>query len=590
MTSKAEEVTKESIDTLRAWSVQAAMPEDLKRSFDAVLGLSARLLEILATNAALRKALGNAFSSKGKSESMRGSRAKATSSQSSDSPKPASGENQNKASSHTPREEEKPFKGKEKAPRNPEAIFASELAGGEDSTQEEAKADGLRIAREDEVGSLRSEWNEKEVIDIKVVVTRRKVRVETLTNTRTGQQVSGEIKDAPKGSKYSFGTYLLVALMHVQMCMPYTRIAIGLGIPKVACYDMVRYLAAACLPIYLHLWRELAKRSYLMVDDTTTKILEKTPTDRRSDEGEEEEGGSSENLTPLAPSASLMAAISKGLGLPSLGTTAEGKKAAVTVIHGFDAQNDHGSRITFFLSHRGQAGDLLEILLAKRRKGDPPVALVSDMLAANFPSGGTRERTRLLSAACAAHARRRFFAARDLDDEMWFFLRGFMILADIETYAKENERRPKEVLRIRRIHAGRVWRLLRSHAERFQAQSGWEPSSAPYKACSYLLKHYEALTRYLDDPNLPWTNNLCERALRREKIMLGASHFRETFEGHAALDVITSLLATCTRVGGVDFKTRDYLIDVMKHREAVALNPEAWTPAAWLRRNPAPTA
>lgn len=587
---KSEEVTKENIDALRAWSEQVAIPEDLKRSFDAVLGLSARLLEILAANASLRKALGDAFSGKGKSESVRGARAKASTSPNANTPSPSAGNNRSRVTSHKPRKEEKPVKGKEKAPRHPEAIFSSELAGEKASAQEESSADGLRIAKGDEVGSLRSEWNEKEVIDIKVVVTRRKVRVQTLTNPRTGQQVSGEIKDAPKGSKYSFGTYLLVALMHVQMCMPYTRIAIGLGIPKVACYDMVRYLAAACLPIYLHLWRELAKRRYLMVDDTTTKILEKTPTDRRSDEGEEEEGGSSENLTPLAPSASLMAAISKSLGLPSLGTTAEGKKAAVTVLHGYDGQNDHASRITFFLSHRGQAGDLLEILLASRSRRDDPVAMVSDMLAANFPSSATRERTRMVSAACAAHARRRFFAARDLDDEMWFFLRGFMILADIETYAKENERRPKEVLRIRKLHAGRVWRLLKAHAETFQAHSGWEPSSAPYKACTYLLKHYEALTRYLDDPNLPWTNNLCERALRREKIMLGASHFRETFEGHAALDVITSLLATCTRVGGVDFATRDYLIDVMKHREAVALNPEAWTPATWLRRNPAPNA
>lgn len=256
-----------------------------------------------------------------------------------------------------------------------------------------------------------------------------------------------------------------------------------------------------------------------MVDDTTTKIFEKTPIDRRSDVGEEEEGGSSELLTPLAPRESLMAAITSGLGLPSLGTTAEGKRAAVTVIHGFDGQNDHASRITLFLSHRGQAGNLLDILLANRTE-DLPLTLVSDMLAANFPSGATRERTRLVSAACAAHARRRFFALRELDDEMWLFIRGFMILADIETYAKENERRPREVLRIRRLHAGRVWRILKAQAERFQSQSGWEPSLAPNKACSYLLKHYEALTRYLNDPNLPWTNNLCERALHREKIML----------------------------------------------------------------------
>jgi hypothetical protein len=258
----------------------------------------------------------------------------------------------------------------------------------------------------------------------------------------------------------------------------------------------------------------------------------------------------------LAPSESLMATISKGLGLPDLGTTAEGKKAAVTVVHGYDAELDYDSRIVFYLSHRGQAGDLLEVLLSKRPPDAPPLRLVSDMLTANFPEPETRRLVGMISAACGAHARRRFFQNTDLDDEMFYFVRGFAILADVESYASENRHKPGEVVRIRTAYGGRVWDRMKARAEKFMFESGWEPASTPYKACAYLVKHFVALTRYLADENLPWTNNLCERALRREKIMLGSSRFRETFEGHAALDVITSVLATGTRVGGDGFDAR----------------------------------
>ena len=582
--TKQTTLDKAKVKDLSKWMESIEMPEPQREVFDALVAQFERLEEVLRGNAKLLKLLREAFSGQGKSESL--ARKKNRGQKKSDTPesKPPGpqGKKVEKRSRREPTQKDADASSPP-VPTSTEAMFRSDLASGAAPQGIDVDADGRRIASEDEVKNLKSEWNEREFVDVKIVVTRTKRRVQTLTNTRTGQQVTGEVPDVPPGSKYTYDTYFLLVMMHVQMCTPYTRLAVATGIPKTACYDMVRFVAATLLPVYVHLWRLLATRTYLMTDDTTTKILEKTPTDRRSDKGEEEEGGSSSEHKALAPTSSLMAAISKGLGLPSVGTTVEGKKASVTVIHGCDAERDFDSRIVFYLSHRGQAGDLLDLLL-KDRSGGPPVKLMSDMLSANFPEPETRQRVGLVSAACGAHARRRFFQNTDLDDDMWYFVRGFAIIADIEDYASENASKPGEVVRIRQTYGGRVWTLMKSRAEKFMFESGWEPSSAPFKACAYLVKHFTALTRYLEDENLHWTNNLCERALRREKIMLGSSRFRETFEGHAALDIITSLLATGTRVGGDDFDARAYFVETMKHRNAVALNPETWTPAAWMKR------
>lgn len=582
--TKITELDRDKVALLRQWAQQSDMPASELEILEALVAQYERLDEVLRSNARLLKLLQQAFSGKGKSESL-GRPENRKNKPDKANPDKAPGVQEGKVTKRTAREHapsaQPPKAQAHAAPL--ESLFAGDTASAVTPLGTDLGADGLRIAKEDELGKLKEEWNEREVVDVKIVVSRTVHRVQTLTNTRTGQQVTGVLPNVPPGSKYTYETYFLVAMMHVQMCMPYTRLAVALGIPKTVCYDMVRFVAATLLPVYLQLWRELCTRRYLMVDDTTTKILEKTPVDRQADDGSDEVGGSSVEYKALAPTESLMAAISTGLGLPKLGTTAEGKKASVTVVHGFESARDLDTRIVFYLSHCGQAGDVLEILLA-HRTGDPPVSLVSDMLAANFPTPETRQRVKLTSVGCSAHARRRFFACTDHDDEMWYFIRGFAILADVESYAGENSHKPGEVVRIRQAYAGRVWRLMKARAEAFMFKSGWEPSSAPYKSCAYLVKHFTALTRHLADEHLPTTNNLCERALRREKIMLGSSRFRETFEGHAALDIITSILATLTRVGAGEAGPRAYLVDAMKNRDAVALNPEAWTPAAWLKR------
>ncbi len=96
----------------------------------------------------------------------------------------------------------------------------------------------------------------------------------------------------------------------------------------------------------------------------------------------------------------------------------------------------------------------------------------------------------------------------------------------------------------------------------------WAPGMDLHQACKYVIKNFEELTRYLDNPHLQYTNNGSERALRIEKCMLDSSKFRKTRKGRAVLDVLRTINATCT-AAGIDiteylkyyFKNKDQAVE-----------------------------
>lgn len=73
----------------------------------------------------------------------------------------------------------------------------------------------------------------------------------------------------------------------------------------------------------------------------------------------------------------------------------------------------------------------------------------------------------------------------------------------------------------------------------------------------YILKHYDKLTKYLDDPRLEPTNNMRERLLRMEKLIEKRSMFRKRLEGRFVLDIVRTVLQTAVASG---VPVQDYLI------------------------------
>ena len=102
-----------------------------------------------------------------------------------------------------------------------------------------------------------------------------------------------------------------------------------------------------------------------------------------------------------------------------------------------------------------------------------------------------------------------------------------------------------------------------------------EPNSRLGGAFDYLLKRWEALTRFLEIPGAPLDNNVAERALKMILRLRKNSLFYDNEHGAYVGDVITSLIETC-RLAGVN--PLNYLSALMENRSAVFADPGAWLP------------
>ncbi|MBN1960844.1 MAG: transposase [Deltaproteobacteria bacterium] len=80
------------------------------------------------------------------------------------------------------------------------------------------------------------------------------------------------------------------------------------------------------------------------------------------------------------------------------------------------------------------------------------------------------------------------------------------------------------------------------------------------EAARYIIKNYDKLTAYLDDPRLEITNNFSERMLRLEKLIEASSLFRTSLEGRFALDIMRSVLQTAIAAKA---PLQDYILSVL---------------------------
>jgi hypothetical protein len=173
-------------------------------------------------------------------------------------------------------------------------------------------------------------------------------------------------------------------------------------------------------------------------------------------------------------------------------------------------------------------------------------------------------------------------------------LRGFLLLTELEHRIDELGRTRATVLKLRGKYGRMIWQALKNRCIAAVTGEGpgpatypkgitpnvWPPKTELYDAAQYVIRHFEELTLYLEHPELEYTNNARERALRIEKSMLSSSKFRKTKRGRVVLDILRTINATCT-AANVD--VTDYLPFVFKHLNELHDRPEDFTPYAFAR-------
>jgi hypothetical protein len=139
----------------------------------------------------------------------------------------------------------------------------------------------------------------------------------------------------------------------------------------------------------------------------------------------------------------------------------------------------------------------------------------------------------------------------------------------------------KNVLAVRGSDSRALWNDILGLAKRMADK--WSKATRLGTGARYIIKHFEALTAYLDDPRLEPTNNLRERMLRVEKLIEGSSMFRRSLEGRFVLDIVRTVLQTAVAAG---VPVHEYLVSVLRTNDHdLEAHPDRFTPRAWAAAN-----
>jgi len=191
------------------------------------------------------------------------------------------------------------------------------------------------------------------------------------------------------------------------------------------------------------------------------------------------------------------------------------------------------------------------------------------------------ERARAVEVGCLSHARRKLHALLETDSRVAYPLKLISQIYRVEDLADRRGSTPeqRQFLRQSRTHGilDRYQRWLRRTLEKEP------PAGALAKACAYSLKHWEALTRFLEDGRLSPDNNLCELQIRSLAVGRRNYLFAGSDAGAEHAATLYSLLRTCALH---DIDTFAYLTDLLRKlaagwpdRQLDDLLPEAWAAA-----------
>jgi transposase len=188
------------------------------------------------------------------------------------------------------------------------------------------------------------------------------------------------------------------------------------------------------------------------------------------------------------------------------------------------------------------------------------------------------EKKDLTHLMCWAHARRKFFDAKDLDPP--FVDRVLTLIGKL--YAVEREAAEQKLMPEKRgkLRCEKSASVLVAVKE-LLSNPGVTilPKSKIGEAVAYILNHWEQLTRFLEDGRLPIDNNLVENTIR--PIALGRKNwlFAGSPEGAKRLAIFYSLVATC-KLNGIN--PYEYFYDILPKVASYSANQIAdLTPLNW---------
>jgi hypothetical protein len=356
-------------------------------------------------------------------------------------------------------------------------------------------------------------------------------------------------------AKYDESAAAMIALLKYGCGLPFHRIhrlqqALAIPLPASTQWDVVAQAAPRVVPAVEELARQAAQGTVLYNDDTTARILKFTAAAR------------AEALPPGA-----------------------NQERTGVFTCGVVAQTPNGL-IALFKTGPCHAGEHLAEVLDQRQDPTPPIQM-SDALARNRPGDHPTQ-----AASCIPHGRRKFVEVHDaFPDAVAFVLETLRPVLRTDQQAKQKGLSPDARLLLHQQESGPRMQALHDWMARQFHDHAVEPNSGLGQAITYMQNHWEKLTLFLRVPGAPLDNNLCERALKKAILHRKNSLFYRTLNGAQVGDLFMSLIHTAELHQVEPF---DYLVALLRHAAALALDPAAWMPwnytatLALLAPDPAP--
>lgn len=183
-----------------------------------------------------------------------------------------------------------------------------------------------------------------------------------------------------------------------------------------------------------------------------------------------------------------------------------------------------------------------------------------------------------IEVGCNAHSRRKFW--QSAQSEAYEVVCSEILDIYRELYKTEKEFRhssSEERLAARQTTSKAMTDKL--HEKLLALKGSLNPTNPLMKAVNYTLNHWDALIRFLDDPDLEIDNNRCERAIKEFVIVRKNALFVGSDAGGKAAAIHLTFISSCARLG---INPEEYLADVftrinsMKVSDLEQLLPHRW--------------
>jgi transposase len=225
---------------------------------------------------------------------------------------------------------------------------------------------------------------------------------------------------------------------------------------------------------------------------------------------------------------------------------------------------------SYFEVHDTRSGDVISQLL----KNSKCEYLVSDAFSGNNKSvkdiNDYRVENKLnlvTQIYCNAHARRKFKEAREKTIDAQVYIDHYKKIYYLESLTRD---KPPDEVSALRGQMKPLFEKLKLLCE--QNSNNYSSKSSIAEAMNYFVKNYEALTRFLDNPDLPIDNNPQERLLRNPVIGRKTWYGTQTERGAKTNAVLFTIVESC-KLNKIN--PREYLKNLV---ERVLRGDEAVTP------------